>query len=74
MPEITPVHAAVLAVLVLLFLGLAAVNFMINDQSDSTGYLGAGAACGNGSTAGDGLPLCQPAAADQSAAEDIAGR
>lgn len=65
MPELTPTHAAVLAVLVLLFLGLAAVNFMINDQSDSTGFLGAGAACGNGSTAGDGLPLCRLAAANQ---------
>lgn len=73
MPELTPVHAAVLAVLVLLFLGLAAVNFMITDQSDGTGHLSKEAVCGNGST-GDNNSLCQPAAADQSAAEDIAGR
>lgn len=73
MPELTPVHAAVLAVLVLLFLGLAAVNFMLNAQSDGTGHLSKEAVCEKGNT-GDNNSLCRPAVADQSAAEDIAGR
>jgi len=73
MPELTPVHAAVLAVLVLLFLGLAAVNFMVNGQSDGTGHLSKEAVCEKGNT-GDNTSLCQPAAADQSADEGTAGR
>ncbi len=43
MRELTPVHAAVLAVLVLLLLGLAAVNMMVNSgSSNSTHYLSGG--------------------------------
>lgn len=42
MVELTPVHAAVLAVLVLLLLSLAAVNLMIGNQNSGTGYLSGG--------------------------------
>lgn len=43
MKELTPVHAAVLAVLVLLLLGLAAVNLMITSESrNSTRHLSGG--------------------------------
>ena len=43
MAELTPVHAAVLAVLVLLLLGLAAINLMIQSGRDSTGFISGGA-------------------------------
>ncbi len=43
MKELTTVHAAVLAVLVLLLMGLAAVNMMVNSgSSNSTHYLSGG--------------------------------
>lgn len=59
MVELTSVHAAVLAVLVLLLLGLAAVNMMVANQNGSTGYLSGGVV---EDQASDGnVPQCQPA-------------
>lgn len=59
MVELTPVHAAVLAVLVLLLLGLAAVNMMVNSQGSGTGYLSGGVVDGQASEGN--VPQCQPA-------------
>lgn len=58
MVELTPVHAAVLAVLVLLLLGLAAVNMMVASNG-STGYLSGGAV--KDSADGNNATRCQPA-------------
>ncbi len=67
MAELNSVHAAVLAVLVLLLLGLAAVNMMVNSQDSGTGYLSGGVVDGQASE-GD-VPMCQPA--DDPAARDL---
>lgn len=53
MVELTPVHAAVLAVLVLLLLGLAAVNMMVDSQGGSTGHLSKGLVEGPADAASD---------------------
>lgn len=59
MVELTSVHAAVLAVLVLLLLGLAAVNMMVNSPGSGTGYLSGGVVK---EQASDGnVPQCQAA-------------
>ncbi len=58
MAELTPVHAAVLAVLVLLLLGLAAVNMMVSSQNSNTGYLSGG---GVGDSSDDNTSRYQPA-------------
>lgn len=67
MVELTPVHAAVLAVLVLLLLGLAAVNMMVASQNGSTGYLSGGVV--GDSADGNNATRCQPA--DAAPARDL---
>lgn len=69
MVELTLVHAAVLAVLVLLLLGLAAVNMMVTSQDSSTGYLSGGVV--GGSSGENNAPHYQPA--DAPAARDLPG-
>ncbi len=59
MAELTPVHAAVLAVLVLLLMSLAALNLMINGgDASNTGMLSSDAAeDSNGETPTEELPV-----------------
>lgn len=67
MAELNSVHAAVLAVLALLLLGLAAVNMMVNSPGSGTAYLSGGVV--NDPASDGNQSLCQPA--DDPAARDL---